>query len=1246
MGGQTLSSSATRIEALDLQSSCYGATIPLGWGVAQLSVNLLWYGGFKAISHTSTTGGGGKGGGVTQQSTTYTYTADVMMAICHGPITSISRIWKGKSLYSGGVTPSQIVTVTETYSVPGTGVMTYPLAQAARFASFGNVTRRVIAADGVFSTATLASGKDYSFENGIVTVLNTALRGATLSITYQYTSGTVATTALDALHLTLIKGNFGQAAWSGLAGYGSQSIGYSGLALVAGQAYDLGNAAQVANHMVEAVLPWAYHLGPSQPDVDPSLVMRDALAGARAGVQMPPDYLDAMQSWSDYCVANSLLVSPTLTEQVSAADMLSTATKLTNSAAIWSGGRLKVIPYGDTSATANGRTFTPNTTPVYDLDDTVWIDPQDGTSPLQYTLTSPADRKNLVKIEYLDRTQQYSTAIAEASDLTDISVNGPQPMDVISAHWIKDGAIARRVAQLILQRSLYVVGTYSAPLPWHYAALEPTDLVTLSDAPLLMSLLPARVTSVVENDDGDLQLSFEDYPAGVVSHTEYPNQGQSGYQHDYNVASGNAGTPIVFEAPAGKTISGLALKVAVVAGASANWGGAQVWISQDGNNYKLAGTVYGGARAGTLSAAVASGASSIGVMGITAGQLLSGSAADATALNTLCYIGGATPEYLAYQAAALTGPGAYTLTGAVRGAYSTPSAAHASGDTFVRVDTAVTQFDDLDISMVGKSIFVKLCSFNIYGGAQQGLADVSATSYTITGYMAALPPVSPTSLTASLEPFGVRLIAGKSPDLDVIRYEFRVGATWATATVIEAAAGTSYLWQVQAVGTFTFWCACVDTYGAYSAPISQVQTVAAGTITGLDQAVNGSSLVLSWRGVVGGFANAAYEVRYGASFAAGISLGIYSINVYKEVVQWGGTRQYWIAPIDVKGNYGTASSVFVAITSPGSVSGQRADVVDNNVLLYWNAPSSGTVPVDHYEVRKGATWAGGTLIGSNGNSTFAGVFEQLQGTYTYWIGAWDTAGNLGTPVSIVATVNQPPDYILRTNFNSALTGTLSNMYMEAGALIGPVNTSTTWATHFTGNGWASPQDQITAGYPIYAEPSVTSGTYTETFDYGTIVAATLVTITVNSTALAGTESVSCVISTSPDNVTYTPQPAGFSALCAAFRYVRFVVTVSGSPGANLIQINAINVKLSIKQRMDSGLSTSIVGGVAVNFGYPFIEADYPMVQAGGLDAFSKPYTVAVIYTGAPNPTSFSVRIFNSAGTEVAGVPFSWTARGY
>lgn len=73
-GSTTISTSEQRIGALTIQSSAYGLPIPLFWGQTRITGNMIWYGDFKAIAHTTKQSSGGKGGGVTTQNTTYTYT--------------------------------------------------------------------------------------------------------------------------------------------------------------------------------------------------------------------------------------------------------------------------------------------------------------------------------------------------------------------------------------------------------------------------------------------------------------------------------------------------------------------------------------------------------------------------------------------------------------------------------------------------------------------------------------------------------------------------------------------------------------------------------------------------------------------------------------------------------------------------------------------------------------------------------------------------------------------------------------------------------------------------------------------------------------------------------------------------------------------------------------------------------------------------------------------------------------------
>ncbi|MCH2547059.1 MAG: glycoside hydrolase TIM-barrel-like domain-containing protein [Alphaproteobacteria bacterium] len=86
-----------RVADLAVQTSTYGKMIPMLYGTMRLAGNIIWSRPIKEVATTTTTtsGGGGKGGGggVTQNTTTYSYTVSLAIAICEGSIDSVLRIW-------------------------------------------------------------------------------------------------------------------------------------------------------------------------------------------------------------------------------------------------------------------------------------------------------------------------------------------------------------------------------------------------------------------------------------------------------------------------------------------------------------------------------------------------------------------------------------------------------------------------------------------------------------------------------------------------------------------------------------------------------------------------------------------------------------------------------------------------------------------------------------------------------------------------------------------------------------------------------------------------------------------------------------------------------------------------------------------------------------------------------------------------------------------------------------------------
>lgn len=726
MGGKTVRMSSTKLEALQLQSSAKGVVIPWIRGVARVATNLAWANGFKPVPHTQTQGGKG---GQKVQTTNYTYEVSMYLGLCHGPIIDTPRVWVGKEIHGSPFSGSLIATTTETYAVPASGAMSYTASQSAWLAL---VSITVPSGTG---TRMLVQDVDFSRSGRVITVLDNALRGVTLSITYQYATGTIAHGALVDLGMSFRVGEIGQTQWSGFSAWPSEALAYSGLAALAALDYDLGDSATPPNHMVEVVAPLAYHLGSTVPDVDPALFIRELLLDQRAGAAFPGQYLGDFKAWSDYCVSAGLLISPALTQQTSAAEVIKQAADLTCAAISTTGGKLQIIPRADAAESGNGRTYTPNLTPVYDLDDECYVPSGAGQSPVKYRLKSSATRYNVWSLEYNNRDNAYANEPVDAIDEADIEVRGrvTNP-STVSAPWICNGVAARKAVQLMMQRSVSVLTEYEVPVPVHFSLIDLVDPLTLTDSTLGYSKLPVLVIGIDEDADGSLKLLCEDYPIGAASAPAYASPSALGFQQDYNAPPGTSAGAVVFEAPYARTKTGLAIMVAVQSSGNAAWGGAQVWISLDGTNYRMQGTVYGPARTGQLTAAFNSGSSTLQVGGVTDGQLNSGSALDAANLVTLCYVGGTTPKFLAYQTATLTGAGAYTLSSLVQGAYdSDASATSPIGAPFARVDGAVIQSDDLDPSYIGATIYIKLCSFNVYGGAVQSLADVSPITYTVTG---------------------------------------------------------------------------------------------------------------------------------------------------------------------------------------------------------------------------------------------------------------------------------------------------------------------------------------------------------------------------------------------------------------------------------------------------------------------------------------------------------------------------------
>lgn len=530
-------------------------------------------------------------------------------------------------------------------------------------------------------------------------------------------------------------GTASQAPWAFLTSdYPAEAIGYQSTAYMYEENAPLPNDSMPQySWEVTALLP--FNVGGGIVDASPAAIIPDLVTNTRYGLGLDVSALGSLTSFVDYCAAAGVFISPAIDNQKPVADWFNEFTEVGNSALVWSDGVLKIIPYGDVSLTGNGHTYTPNTTPLYDLTDTNFLAPK-GTDPITVTRKDPSTAYNQIVVRFRDRDFDYNESTVTVQDQHAIELYGVIPMSPLVLLSITTVDVATTVAQLRLQREQNIRNQYGFRLGWRFSLLEPMDLVTLTDAGLGLSLTPVRLTSIVESaDEQGFDCVAEDWPFGTASATLYASQAASGTTTNANVDPGNTTTPIIFEGPT--PLQSAPLEIWIGASGGDDWGGCDVYISVDNTSFEKVGTIRGKAIFGLLTATLVTNAAypSIDTTHTLAVNLTSSGGAMVAQSNTnflnltpLCYLGGR--EFVAYRDLSLVSAYNYDLTHLYRGLYSSTVASHTSGTAFVFCDTNILQIP-WPLGYIGQVLYFKFPAFNIYGGGLQDLASVSSVSHTV-----------------------------------------------------------------------------------------------------------------------------------------------------------------------------------------------------------------------------------------------------------------------------------------------------------------------------------------------------------------------------------------------------------------------------------------------------------------------------------------------------------------------------------
>jgi hypothetical protein len=412
-------------------------------------------------------------------------------------------------------------------------------------------------------------------------------------------------------------------------------------------------------------------------------------------------------------------------------------------------------------------------------------------------------------------------------------------------------------------------------------------------------------------------------------------------------------------------------------------------------------------------------------------------------------------------------------------------------------------------------------------------------------------------------------------------------------------------------------------------------TAAVGDVTGFIHTFQLNGVRFDWTPVTGAFQ---YEIRLGASWAAGSQVLQTTTNVAVISPILVGTHHYWIKALTSTGIYSINATERVVTVPAIAAPVLSAQIIDNFVLLSWTEPSS-TFEIDYYNLYRDSV-----LIGWS-SSNFTTIFEAIGGTFIYSVEAVDLAGNVSSLGTQTVLVSDPVDYEIQDTHVSDFSGTKVNTIIVGDKLLCCINLTETWAEHFVDNSWDQISDQIAAGYPIYCQPTLLTGSYQEVIDYVVTFGSILCHLDWSVLELSPSVAIAAQIEFSTDGITYDPPISGQVAYGQNVRFVRVTLTFTPTDDDALIRLSNFRIMIDVKTQMDSGQIEALAtdaGGTIVNFNKAFKDVDATSITliANSLEPIYPVYQ----FEDVPNPTHFHVLIFDSAGQRITKT-ISWKARG-
>ena len=763
---------------LMLQTAVATLPIPILWGRQKMTGNLIWYNGFTAFQ-AKAKGKGGKShalSGLSGGSNTETdYRADIILALCEGPVSAVGFTWQNQSLfayqylmfnlYQGGQEQSpwnwtEWWYPSQALAYSGTAYMAAAWYQMGATPEIGNLSFEVY---GNLSGSG-ANGQDADPAQVIWDFLTNPRYGAGFdpnsidvkTLFSVWGTGADLQTYCQSLGIAMSPLLTSQEAASSIlarwlqicncaavwTGGQLKFIPYGDTATIAGSTQTF-----TRNFSIPYVVPpgsgTTYQL-PAEVTVSSAadFVSDGGVVYAENG--FPLIYIGI---WSPSFYDFTLFPGTYAMSQP-------------GTYVFAEGDEGKPVTMTYTVKASTG--FAPLLTPRYDLVDADYIAEAD-KDPVNVSRVDVYSLPGIQRIEVTSRSNSYSMTPVEARDQAQIEMYGPRVGSTITAHEICDEfTIGPTVAQLILQRALYVRANYTWKASWEFCLLDPMDVVTLTDANLGLDQAQVRITSIEEDNDGLLTFIAEELVSGIGTPANNPSAGSLGPTHSFEQTAIAVNTPLIYQPPTSLT-GGVAQIWAGASpqavGASTQWGGANIFASFDNATYSQVATLTQPLAQGLLSAylpVAIAGSDPTDTLSVdltmSAGVLTNVDATSASLGVTLSLVDN---ELVSFTTATLTATSQYNLTGLYRGMNGTTPAAHSTGGAFARLDQNALATYNIPAGLTGQTIYFKFQSFNAFGGGAQNLDDCAV--YTIV-----------IGSAGTTHPIAIQLQSGSPVDLGAV----------------------------------------------------------------------------------------------------------------------------------------------------------------------------------------------------------------------------------------------------------------------------------------------------------------------------------------------------------------------------------------------------------------------------------------------------------------------------------------------